>query len=65
MNAQLSEIAENNITDRDYVREKSLPNGWILSGKEELLYYRIFRELFGDQISLSWMGRTDMTQPAD
>ncbi|NLE34062.1 MAG: asparagine synthase [Bacteroidales bacterium] len=65
VNAQLSEIAENNITDRDYVREKSLPNGWILSGKEELLYYRIFRELFGDQISLSWMGRTDMTHPAD
>ena len=27
--------------------------------KEELLYYRIFRDFFGSDISLSWMGRTD------
>ncbi len=65
VNEQLSEIADNNISDSDFISERTLPNGWILSGKEELLYYRIFRELFGDQISLSWMGRTDITHPAD
>jgi len=65
VNEQLSEIADNNISDSDFVRERTLPNGWNLTGKEELLYYRIFRELFGDHISLSWMGRTDITHPAD
>jgi asparagine synthase (glutamine-hydrolysing) len=65
VNEQLSEIADNNISDSDFVRERTLPNGWNLTGKEELLYYRIFRELFGDQISLSWMGRTDITHPSD
>jgi asparagine synthase (glutamine-hydrolysing) len=29
-----------------------------LNTKEELLYYRIFREQFGAELDLSWVGRT-------
>ncbi len=50
--------AEEQITDGDFHCERVLPNGWILNSKEELMYYRIFRELFGDVDNLSWMGRT-------
>jgi asparagine synthase (glutamine-hydrolysing) len=46
------------ISDADFEREKQLPIGWILKGKEELMYYRIFREHFGAIKDLSWMGRT-------
>jgi asparagine synthase (glutamine-hydrolysing) len=30
----------------------------MLDSKEELLYYRIFREWFGTLADLSWMGRS-------
>jgi asparagine synthase (glutamine-hydrolysing) len=50
--------AEEQITDADFHRERALPSGWLLNSKEELMYYRIFRELFGDVDDLSWMGRT-------
>jgi len=39
-------------------KKRYLPNGWILNSKEELLYYRIFSEWFGDAGDLHWMGRT-------
>lgn len=54
----LAQCAENTISDADYRRERILPNGWQLHSKEELLYYRIFKEHFGDIESLDWMGRT-------
>ena len=41
-----------------FCRERRLPNGWMLNTKEELMYYRIFRDHFGDLADLSWMGRT-------
>lgn len=50
--------AEEQISDRDFQRERPLPNGWRLDSKEELMYYRIFQEHFGDLRNLSWMGRT-------
>jgi asparagine synthase (glutamine-hydrolysing) len=50
--------AEDQITDEEFHRERVLPNGWILDGKEALMYYRIFREYFGELEDLSWMGRT-------
>jgi len=50
--------AEKNISDNDYRTERDLKNGIILGSKEELLYYRIFREHFGSDIDLSFMGRT-------
>jgi asparagine synthase (glutamine-hydrolysing) len=50
--------AERHISDHDFQRERLLPNGWRLDSKEELMYYRIFREHFGALEQLAWMGRT-------
>jgi len=55
---KLAEVAESTINDEEFRRERKLSNGWILNTKEELLYYRIFKEHFGDFDKLSWMGRT-------
>jgi asparagine synthase (glutamine-hydrolysing) len=54
----LARHAEEKVSDFDFELERRLPNGWILNSKEELLYYRIFREHFGTLGNLSWMGRT-------
>jgi asparagine synthase (glutamine-hydrolysing) len=54
----LSEYAEEHITDADFTRERQLPNGWSLSSKEELLYYRAFCDQLGRFTNLDWMGRT-------
>lgn len=54
----LHDHAANAISDADFARERKLPNGWSLHSKEELMYYRIFREQFGELPSLDWMGRT-------
>ncbi|HPM79627.1 MAG TPA: asparagine synthase-related protein [Candidatus Anammoximicrobium sp.] len=54
----LSEEAEQKISDQDFARQRLLPNGWQLNTKEELMYYRAFREHYADAGDLSWMGRT-------
>ena len=54
----LAEYAEGRISDADFRAERTLVNGWTLNTKEELLYYRIFREHFGELEDLAWMGRT-------
>jgi asparagine synthase (glutamine-hydrolysing) len=54
----MAEYAEKSITDSDFARERQLPNGWTLNTKEELLYYRLFRQHFGQLEALEWMGRT-------
>lgn len=54
----LAREADTQITDADFRRERSLPNGLVLNSKEELMYYRFFREHFGELVDLSWMGRT-------
>ena len=46
------------ITDDDFRRERILKNGWKINSKEELLYYRFFKEQFNGLEELSWMGRT-------
>jgi asparagine synthase (glutamine-hydrolysing) len=56
---RIAQIAESEITDSDFHNEKILYNGWTLNSKEELYYYRIFREHFGSNTDLSWMGRSD------
>ena len=53
-----ADYAEDRITETEFERERVLPNGWKLNSKEELLYYRIFRDHFGDLADLDWMGRT-------
>ena len=54
----IADYAGKSISDNDYRKERDLKNGWVINSKEELLYYRIFREHFGSDIDLSWMGRT-------
>jgi asparagine synthase (glutamine-hydrolysing) len=54
----LSHYAEAHITDADFHAERSLSNGWRLNSKEELLYYRFFKDSFGELDDLAWMGRT-------
>jgi len=54
----LSDYAEKQISDSAFARERNLPNGWRLNSKEETLYYRLFKQHFGDSKDLSWMGRT-------
>jgi asparagine synthase (glutamine-hydrolysing) len=50
--------AEDQITDAAFHQERMLPNGWMLEDKEALMYYRIFRQQFGEFQDLSWMGQT-------
>jgi hypothetical protein len=54
----LEQHANETISDADFSRERHLPNDWQLNTKEELLYYRIFKEHFGEFDDLAWMGRT-------
>ncbi len=54
----LAQYADEHVADEDFLRERNLPNGWQLNTKEELMYYRIFKEHFGALDDLSWMGRT-------
>jgi asparagine synthase (glutamine-hydrolysing) len=54
----LARYAKESVTDDAFQRERVLKNGWQLNTKEELLYYRIFKEHWGDLDALSWMGRT-------
>jgi asparagine synthase (glutamine-hydrolysing) len=58
INDLLSEYTENLVTDHDFRNERNLINGWVLNTKEELFYYRVFRDHFGDLPDLNWMGRT-------
>lgn len=46
------------IPDAEFEAERMLPDGSSLISKEELMYYRIFREHFGDLSDLSFVGRT-------
>jgi asparagine synthase (glutamine-hydrolysing) len=53
----IAELAENSISDKTFKNERKLSNGWLIESKEELFYYRIFVEQFGDLEDFSWMGR--------
>lgn len=60
----LAQYAETHLSTADYNSERTLFNGWTLDSKEELMYYRIFKEHFGHLEDLSWMGRTKKIPPA-
>ena len=51
------QYAEKIIADGKFAKERNLPDNTKLRSKEELLYYRIFRQKFGD-VDLSFVGRT-------
>jgi asparagine synthase (glutamine-hydrolysing) len=57
----LSDHAENVISDGEM--GQAPPEGHVLRSKEEMMYYRIFRQQFGDLDDLSWVGRTGMIAP--
>jgi asparagine synthase (glutamine-hydrolysing) len=54
----LARYAEEQVSTNDFEQERTLPNGWRLNTKEELLYYRIFKQHFEAIKNLDWMGRT-------
>jgi asparagine synthase (glutamine-hydrolysing) len=51
----LSDYADIHITDQDFKRERNLPNGWMLNSKEELMYYRIFKDHFSEIENQVWL----------
>jgi hypothetical protein len=55
----LVQYAEEQISDDEFRCERGLPNGWLLNTKEELICRGIFKERFGEQSDLQWMGRTN------
>jgi asparagine synthase (glutamine-hydrolysing) len=55
---KLARYADEKISDLEFQRERTLPDGCKLRNKEELLYYRIFCEHFGELPDLSFIGRT-------
>lgn len=50
--------AEEVVSDTEFASERRIADGQVLNTKEELFYYRIFREHFGDQADASFVGRT-------
>jgi asparagine synthase (glutamine-hydrolysing) len=54
----ISDFVSTQIKDSEFNAERKLNNGWTLRTKEELYYYRIFKEHFGELENLEWMGRT-------
>ena len=53
----LARVFAERIGDDEFLREKALPDGSELRSKEELHYYRLFREEFGEDL-LPLVGRT-------
>jgi asparagine synthase (glutamine-hydrolysing) len=54
----ISNYAAEKITDSDFHGERFLPNGDVLNTKEELYYFRIFKEYFSAFQNIDWIGRT-------
>lgn len=54
----MKQHADETISDEDFMRERVMCNGSIICSKEELFYYRLFKEHFGDLADLSFVGRT-------
>lgn len=50
------QVAESEISDREFERERTLINGFKLRSKEEVYYYRVFRQCFPDSVidCLGW-----------
>jgi asparagine synthase (glutamine-hydrolysing) len=54
----LTNFAETAISDEEFLTERDLGDGDQLRSKEELMYYRIFKQHFGDYVPLAEIGRT-------
>lgn len=51
-------FAEQFVSDHDFNQQKVRQSGLKINSKEEMLYYRIFCDHFGEFDDYSWMGRT-------
>lgn len=54
----LAQYADERISDAEFEHGRKLRDGQVINSKEELMYYWIFCEHFGEFDDLSWMGRT-------
>lgn len=54
----LGRYAENEISDEEFARERNAADGMELRSKEELFYYRIFREQYPAETLLPLVGRS-------
>jgi len=54
----LAQHAEQTISDAEFGRERSIFGGASLNTKEELLYFRIFKDQFGPEFDPGIVGRT-------
>lgn len=50
--------ANRELSDHEYKKERTLENGANLRSKEELLYYRIFKNYYNESVPLTEIGRT-------
>jgi len=54
----LAAHAEEAISDAGFAAKRILSNGEVLNTKEELFYYRVFQDQFGEAVDPSLVGRT-------
>jgi asparagine synthase (glutamine-hydrolysing) len=54
----LSQYAADLVSDEDFQRNQEIGGSTRLHSKEEYLYYRIFRQCFGNKVPLEEVGRT-------
>jgi len=54
----LARFAETAISDEEFNAERDIGDGHQLRSKEELMYYRVFKQHFGDSVPLQEVGRT-------
>lgn len=54
----LARFADQEISDHEFARERQPAEGYLLRSKEELLYFRLFRQAFPDQQAFTLVGRT-------
>lgn len=57
--------ADSIITDSEFDAERQVPGGRPLASKEELLYYRVFRQHFGHAKDCGFVGRTKRSPEED
>jgi len=54
----LAKFAERQISDTEFARQRQVESGIVLNSKEELLYYRLFRQAYPDRDLLHLVGRS-------
>jgi asparagine synthase (glutamine-hydrolysing) len=54
----VADYADQKISDQEFAAQRELGDNFYLRSKEELLYYKIFKNFFGDKVPLEEIGRT-------